>query len=377
MNHFLQFSVFGGTLTSVQGAMGTGPYLVPGFPFTLIRQMRVLRNGSDVVAALSGEMLAKHHFYLNKAHPMARLYTTTSNVETLLTSSVRGLTIPANSEGIGSNQASFKMADAASSSAVLSFDMQLELWFQMSSDDAYYATLVDSRKLATFQVEITWATEAQQIATAGTANTSYAASFNMGILSLDQDNLDVKNDFGTFKRSMNTYANLAYSSSNNQILLPRGNFYHGIIVETKAFKAGSSTNMIAENSVIDSIENRINTSFSLKKFGFRQLQAKNIADSGGRPQAWDLAQGAPQGYAYISYHNAAQKAAELVPTYVMDQFDLQLGLNALGSATNGVTTNASLPSIALLIEEVVPGVSIGSGAPQAPGSMGSAKPFAR
>lgn len=138
---------------------------------------------------------------MNKEHPLARLYTVSSQTETLRTATVRGITVPANSAGIGANGGGFHSSDAPAGTGTLRFDFQMEMWFQMGPDDAYYGTLVDARKLATFQAEITWASEAAQIASAGTANTSNSASFNLQFLSLDQDNLDVKNEFGTFKRS--------------------------------------------------------------------------------------------------------------------------------------------------------------------------------
>lgn len=379
--HTLQLSVFAGSFSTVQGSMGTGPTLVPGFPFTLIRNLRIIRNGSDVIWQGSGEQLAKEHYYMNKEHPLARLYTTTSNVETLRTATVRGITIPANSAGIGANGGGFSVPTAANSTGTVSFDMQMEMWFQMGPDDAYYGTLVDARKLATFQAEITWATEAAQIAVAGTANTSNAASFSLQFLSLDQDNLDVENEFGTFKRSAQYVSYIPYNSSNQQIMLPRGNFFQGVIIGTKAYKAGSSTNPIAENSVLSSIQNRINSNFYLRSFNFNQIQAKNQADAGGRDQSWATAQGTPQGYAFLSYINAAQKAAEMVPTYVMDQFDFLVSTQDISSSTNGVTTSSTNPIIELLIQEVIPGVSVGGSAPKGAqaGSIGatSAKPYAR
>lgn len=379
--HTLQLSCFGGSFATVQGAMGTGPTLVPGFPFTLIRNLRIIRNGSDVVWQGSGEQLAKEHYYMNKEFPLARLYTTAGNVETLRTATVRGITIPANSEGIGANGGGYTVPDAPAGTGTLSFDFQVEMWFQMGPDDAYYGTLVDARKLATFQAEITWASEASQIAVAGTANTSSSASFNVQFMSLDQDNLDVENDFGTFKRSALYVSNIPYNSSNQQILLPRGNFFQGVVIGTKAYKAGSSSNAIAENSVLSSIQNRINSNFYLRSVDFRQLQAKNQADAGGRSQAWATARGCPQGYAFLSYINAAQKAAEMVPTYVMDQFDFLVSTQDSASATNGATTAGTNPIIEMLIQEVIPGVSMAKNAPQgaASGSIAptSAKPYAR
>lgn len=379
--HTLQLSCFGGSFATVQGALGTGPNLVPGFPFTLIRQIRVIRNGSDVVAQYSGEQMAKEHYYLNGEFPKARLYTTSANVETLRTQTVRGITIPSNSDGIGSNSAAFTVPDAPAGTGTLSFDMQSDIYFQLGVDDAYYSTLVDSRKLASFDLEITWATEAAQIAAAGTANTSSAATMSLNILSLDQDNLEVKDEFMTFKRSTNSISNYAYGSSNNQLILPRGNFFYGMIMATRAYKVGSTVNPVAENAVIGQILNRINTNFQLRSVTFPQLQAKNVSDQGGRAQPWETSQGGPQGYAQMLYVNAGDRIAEMIPTYAMDMFDLQLAINAIGSAQNGVTTANTAPVLDFLYQEVIPSVSPGGSTPRGAmaGSIGSvsAKPYAR
>lgn len=380
--HWFTLSCFGGSFAVVQGAGGTGPTLVPGFPFTLMRQVRLIRNGSDIVASMSGEQLAKEHYYLNKQHPFARLYTVTSNVETLATATVRGITIPGNTEGIGAGGGGYAVPNAPNATGTLLFDFQADLMLQISAEDAYYSTLVDARPLAAFQLQIDWAAEAAQIAAAGVTNGATTASFTLNILSIDQDNLDVKNAFGTFKRSVLSYSNLPYGSANNQILLPKGNFVHGIMFGTKAYKAGSTANLINENSVLSTIEHRINTSFSLRKTDFRQLQAKNMADGGsGRNGAFSTAQGEPQGYAYLSYHHVGHKASEMVPSYVADTFDLQLSTQTLASSTNGVTTASTNPLIELLLEEVIPGVSISDAMPQGAqaGSIGktSAKLYSR
>ena len=64
-----------------------------------------------------------------------------------------------------------------------------------------------------------------------------------------------------------------------------------------------------------------------------------------------------------------------------DVFDILITTQAIGSATNGVTTGATLPIIDILTQEVIPGVSVGAGAPQGAqnGSIGktSAKPYSR
>lgn len=379
--HLLRLSCFGGSFATVQGGSGTGPALVPGFPFTLMRQVRIVRNGSDYVFAASGEQLAKQHFYLNNGHPQARLYTKTSNVETLRTATVRGVTLPANSQGIGENMGSFTVPDAPNATGTLSFDAQCDLMFQTGVDDDFYATCVDSRPLADFAIEIDWATESAQIAAAGTANTSSAASFTLNLLSVDQDNVADGLAFGTFKRSQLSYSTFQYGSQNNQVLLPRGNMLYSLVWSSKAFKTGSSVNPIAENSVLDQLSLRVNTNFYLKTLAFRQLQANSIADHGGRQNALGLAEGSPQGWCDMPLTNATQELRESLPTYAFDQLDVQVGLQALSAATNGATTASTLPQIDILISEVIPGVSIASNAPQGAqaGSIArtSASPYRR
>lgn len=378
--HLLRLS-FAGTFATVQGSMGTGPSLVPGFPFSLIRQIRVVRNGSDVVFSASGEQAAKEHFYLNNVHPQARIFTTASNVETLRTATVRGITIPANAQGIGSSQATFAVPDAPSGTGTVSFEGQTDIMFQTGVDDDYYATLVDARPLADYAIEIEWSMEAAQIAAAGTANTSSAAALSLQVLSVDQDNVKDGIPYGTFKRSQYSANNIPYGSQNNQVLLPRGNILYGLLMSTKAFKTGSSANAIPENACINSIELRINTNLSLKKSTWVQLQANNISDHGGRQNAYDGASGAPQGWALLALSNATQSLKEALPTFAFDQLDMQIGTAAIGSSQNGVTTAATNPVFDMLIEEVIPGVSISPNAPQGAqnGSIArtSAKPYAR
>ena len=65
--HLLQLAIYGGSITSVGGLAATGPVLESNFPFSLIRDMRIIRNGSDVVWQGSGAQLAKEHFYLNNS----------------------------------------------------------------------------------------------------------------------------------------------------------------------------------------------------------------------------------------------------------------------------------------------------------------------
>lgn len=381
--HWFSLGIQGGTWTSVQGAMGTGPVLESNFPFSLIRNIRLIRNGSDVVFQASGAQLAKESYYLNKSHPLARLYTVSSQTETLRTATVRGVTVPANSQGIGSNCGGFTVPDAPASTAVLYFDMQADLYLQLGGvDDSYFSTLLDARPLASFRFEIDWNAESALIATAGTANTSNTVAATLSIMSIDQDNMDLGQPFGTFKRSTLAYNNFTYGSSNNQVILPRGNFYKGVILTTRAYKNGASSSVAApENRVIGTVVNRINSNFYLRQVDFRQLQAKNVADAGGRQNAFVTAQGEPQGYAYLDYTSAAQKAGELMPTYVMDLFDMQLDIIPSAAQQNGTVAANTNPLIDLLIEEVIPGVSAGGSSPQG-AQMGSinptsAKPYSR
>lgn len=381
--HWLSLSAFGGTIASTQAAMtGTGGTLESNFPFSLIRSLRVIRNGSDVVFQGSGAQLAKESYYLNKAHPLARLYSVSAQVETLRTATVRGVTVPANSQGIGSNCGGFTIPTNAGGVGTASFDMQCDLYFQLGNTDAYYSTLVDARKLASFQLEIIWAQASDLIALAGSGESAYTAAATFQVLSIDQDNLAVDNEFGTFKRSTLNFNSFQYSSSNNQVLLNRGNFYKGVQVQTRAFKNGASSTVAApENFIISTIDNRINSNFSLRKVDFRQLQAKNIGDAGGRQDAWHTAQGEPQGFAYLDYVSAADQAKEMIPSFVMDQFDFQVSIGASASQQNGAVAANTLPLIDLMLEEVIPAVNTGKNAPRGAmnGSINptSAKPYAR
>lgn len=379
--HQLQFAIYGGSISSTFGATPTGPVLESRFPFSLIRDMRIIRNGSDVVWQGSGAQLQHEHYMLNNSAPMARLYNTTSNVETLLTATTRGVTVPANSDGIMANVAEFVGSSSASATVTsLQFDMQMEMWFQLNVDGkAATNTLVDSRKLATFDLEITWAS-VESIIIPGTNNTANTISATLQVLSIDQDNVSVKENFGTFKRSALQYSSFPYNSSNQQIQLPRGNFFYGMLIDTRCYKSGSTVILRADNGILGSIQNRLNTNFQLRVVDFKQLQAKNISDNGGRHQPYAVAGAGPQGRAAIQYTSSLDNPGEMVATYVTDVFDLLLGINAAASAQNGAITASTLPVIDLLTQEVIPGVSVSDAAPQgsSAGSIGrtSAKPYA-
>lgn len=380
--HQLQFAISGGTVTSTFGLAPSGPTFDTRFPYCLIRDMRIIRNGSDVVWQGSGAQLMHEHYMLNNSAPLARIYTDATNVETLRTGTSRGVTIPANSDGIMANVVQFQGASTASGTVVSAkFDMQAEMWFQLNVEGkASCNTLVDARKLSTFDVEITWA-DLSSFIIPGTNNTLNVVDASLQVLSIDQDNVSVNEDFGTFKRSAFQYANFPYGSSNQQIQLARGNFWYGMLLETRAYKAASTIIPQPDNAILGSIQNRLNTNFQLRVADFKQLQAKNIGDNGGRHQPFCVAGAGPQGRAAIQYTSALDNPGELIATYVTDVFDLLLQLKGIGDSHNGVTTAGTAPILDILTQEVIPGVTVSSAAPQGAknGSIGntSAKPYVR
>lgn len=394
--HIIQLE-FSGYVTNVQGASGTGCVFDDCFPFSILKNIRLLRNGSDVVYQGSGCLLAKEHYYLNEKFPHARLYTMASSVETLLLSSAalalggKGVTVPANDEGIGMTQVQFATATSASSTTTVNFDFQVDLYLQMGPEDLYYGSLVDARRLATFQLVLDYANVTDCVIP-GTANTNTIAASGR-VLSYDQDNLSTDIDFGTFKRSQLSFSNLTYGSTNQQVLLPRGNYFHGVIIDCLAQKAGSTTVLSHENGVISSLINRINSNFQLRNTAWEDLQRKNQSD-GCSNNAFTGSRGMPNGTAYIYYPVTGDKGSELVPSHVMDQFDLVLAIASSTTVTggaggntgingpeNGATTSSTNPTINMLLEEVIPGVSLGESYPTAAmaGSRRatSAKPYSR
>ena len=384
-----------GYVSNAQGASGTGCIFDDCFPFSILKNIRLVRNGSDVVYQSSGCLLAKEHYYLNERFPHARLYTLSNSVETLLLSSAalaiggKGVTVPANSAGIGMTQVRFASTTGADATATINFDFQVDLYLQIGPEDFYFGTLVDARRLATFQLILDYA-NVTDVVIPGTANTNTITASGR-VLAYDQDNLAVDMDFGTFKRSQLSYANIPYGTSNYQVLLPRGNYYHGIIMETLAQKAASTTVLAHENGVIQTVQNRINSNFFLRSFNWEDLQRKNQAD-GCVGSAFSGSRGQPNGSAYLYYPVTGDRAAELVPSHVMDTFDLLLSVasgttvagpsNAgINGPENGATTSSTNPTINLLLEEVIPGVSMGETYPTAAmaGSKRatSAKPYAK
>lgn len=392
--HIIQLSVTG-AVTNQQPTSGTSAVFDDCFPFSILKNIRLIRNGSDVVYQSNGCLLAKEHYYLNETFPHARLYTLSSSVETLLLSTAanalggKGVTVPANDEGIGMTQVQFATAsNSAAATNTVNFDFQVDLYLQMGPADLYFGTLVDARRLATFQLVLDYANVADVIIP-GSGNVNTIAATGR-ILSYDQDNVAVDVDYGTFKRSQLSISNLTYGSSNQQVLLTRGNYYHGIIIDCLAQKAGSTTVLSHENGVLQVLVNRINTNFQLRNTNWEDLQRKNIAD-GCTNNAFTGSRGLPNGTAYFYFPCTGDRASELVPSHAFDQFDLLLNIAASTSISttstgvngpeNGATTSSTNPTLNIMLEEVIPGVSMGDSYPTAAqaGSRRatSAKPYAR
>lgn len=385
-----------GVFSNVQGAGGTGVVFDDCFPFSILKNIRLLRNGSDVVYQSSGCLLAKEHYFLNETFPHARLYTITNSVETLLTSATgalalgaKGVTVPANAEGLGMSQVEFATANTPSTTITVNFDFQVDLYLQMGPSDVYYGTLVDARRLATYQLVIDFA-NVTDFAIPGTTNTNTMTAVGR-ILSYDQDNVKTDIDWGTFKRSQQGISNIPYGSSNQQIALTRGNYFHGVIVDCLAFKANSTTVPAHENACLVNILNRINTNFQLRNTNFEDLQRKVLADGCAVP-AFYGGRGTPNGTGYLYFPCTGDRGAELVPTHVLDLFDLLVqtasgstvagpGNQAVNGPENGITTASTNPIFNILLEEIIPGVALGDSFPTAAqaGSRRatSAKPYSR
>lgn len=376
--HQIQLSVRQGIFQTVTQDSSTVTTLDENFPFSIIRNLRLIRNGSDVVWQGSGPQLAKEHLMLNRQHPFARLYTTSNNAETLRTATVRGVTIPANHTGIGACEAQFTAGTADTAATMqVQFDLIAELWLQIGVDDVYYGTLVDARKLASYQLELQYAA-VTDFSIAGTLTTNTCTA-TIQVSSYDQDNLDVKEQFGTFKRSSLSFTNIPYNSSNQQILLPRGNYFHGILMEVLGQKAQSATVLRHDSGIVTQINNRINSNYTLRAVSFKDLASKHMEDNSFNSPHHGAGT-SPQGWAYLSYPMVGKRGAELVPTYVMDQFDLQINTAASTGAENAAASASTNPTINLLLQEVIPGVPVGDMAPKGAfaGSSRatSAKPYA-
>lgn len=345
-------------------AYGVGPSastFIPGFPFNLIKQIRLVRNGSDVVWQGSGKMLAAENLILNRQHPRSRIYADSNGA--ILSATVNGVTVPANSEGIGERAAQFQDTPVASTTVVTDFDAQLEMYLQLGCvDDKWWSTLLDARPLSSFVMEITWENSANVIV-AGTTGVVSILNTQIALSSYDQDNVSMNQNFGTFKRSQQSLTSMQYQGTGQQFLLPRGNFYAGMILETLSQKnAGAIQNVaIPEQAVIAAITNRINTNYFLRQSDFKVLQGKNKADL-GTSSPFQCSSGSPRGLAYLGYTTVGDRVSELIPTFTFDTFDLLLDL---GNGTeNGPVAAGAIPTINVFLQEVIPGRSIAPNAPQ-------------
>lgn len=381
--HQMQFSISKGSVTGTFAtSSNTGPVFAPDFPATLMRSVRIIRNGGDIVWQGSGSQLFKEHMYLNNTPPYARLYNQASQVDTVLTATVCGTTIPANSHGIAVNAAQFVGAkrDTAGDQVATLFDFQCEMWFQLPLEGkAAVNTLVDARKLATFDLEITWA-DLNELATLGTGNSAIAVNAVLNIGSSDQDAVALDNDFGTFKRTGFEYSQFSAGSQSQQIVLTRGNLYLGMILSTKKFVNGGSTIIpVFDSNILGNIQNRINTSYQLRIQSFQQMGNKNFSDGGGRHLPHAVHGIAPTGWAAIEYAAQLDNAGEMIQSYVADQFDLMIDVNPEASQTNGVPATGKNPIINILTQEVIPGRTTSSqpGLQNGSTSSTSAKPFTR
>lgn len=338
--------------------------LSEGFPFNLIARLRLLRNGSDTVWQGSGKQLAKEMLFLNGRYPFARLWIDSSSGNgtplALLTKAVNGLTIPSNAEGIGCNNAVFTDTAANNSTSLIDFRGLLEIWLQLGVSDKYFTTLLDARPLSSFTVEITWDAVAN-IIKPGTQNGTAATvsvTCNTSIQSYDQDNVENGIPFGTFKRASVQVPGVAFGGTNQQYLLPRGNLYFGVILETLGFKsAGLSTILQPGNDIVTEIINRMNSNYLLRDVFWRDLQAKNRGDGLVPSSPWDAWGAGPLGWAMLYYPCTGDSIKELVASYTMDQFDLSISTNNTTGGGDGNTYNGT-PVINLLTQEVIPGKSV-------------------
>jgi hypothetical protein len=210
---------------------------------------------------------------------------------------------------------------------------------------------------------------------------------NCSIQSYDQDNVPLGIPFGTFKRASFQPPGLTFNSNQVQALLPRGNLYYGILLETLGFKGASGSfgagSTIAEpgNDIITEIVNRINSNYYLRDVFWRDLQAKNRNDGLVPTTPYDAYAGSKYGWSDLYYPCTDDSETSLIATYTMDQFDLLLSIaaNTAQSPNDGFTYTGA-PIVNLLTQEVIPGKSVSpSGARGAfAGSMSatSAKPGA-
>lgn len=385
--HQIQIELDGKLSIAYGGAAATAS-IAEGFPFNLINKVRLIRNGSDTVWQGSGKQMAKEQLMLNGRFPFARIWRDAvpgnGTAQALLTNTINGVLVPSNSEGIGCNAAIFQDVNPGNNTtSLIDFRGVLELWLQLGVSDNYFTTLVDARPLASYILEITWANNADFfLGASGTLTTTV----NCSVQSYDQDNLQLGVAFGTFKRASFQPPGLAFSSSQVQALLPRGNLYYGVIMETLGIKTtaqGGAGNLIGTpitqpgNDIIGEIQNRINSNYQLRDVFFKDLQAKNRNDGLIPSSPYDPYGGAPYGWAFLYYPSTGDSIKELVATYTMDQFDLLLNVLALTGVGDG-NVYTGTPTVNLLTQEVIPGKSVASNAARGSfaGSMSatSAKP---
>lgn len=351
--------VFVGTLTSVNAAGSSANTFSQNFPFNIMRNVILRRNGSDVVYQAPGEMIAKENLYMNGNSPRARL---TDVNGAIYLKTTNGISIPANSAGINDASAEFTDAGTASTTVVTNFDCQVEIWLQLGVEDRYAATLIDARPLSSFVLEVQWANPTD-IIIQGTNVTSLTLAGNLQVNSYDQDNVTANQPFGTFKRSVQAIQNAQFSSNNQQFLLTRGNFYYGILFQTQTFKAGSTLIPRQEQAVISNVTNRVNTNYYLRVTDFITMQFKNKADEITEGLSYQAQSGSPRGFAHLYFPMTGDRLAELVPSFSMDTYDLLLTLGA--GTENGAPTGGTLPVINMLVQEVIPGQSIAPNMPPA------------
>ncbi len=360
-------------------AMGTT--FANGFPFNLVSRIRLIRNGSDVVWQGSGKQLAAESAFLNGRFPFSRIWVDGTNhgggtANSILTSTYRGITIPANSEGIGCNVAAFTDSGGATGAQTnqINFRCVFEMWLQLGVEDKFFTTLLDARSLASYVLEITWENTTNVYIVTGSGTQTYTWTVAASVQSYDQDNVALGIPFGTFKRASLQVPGIAFGSSNTQALLPRGNLYYGILLETLATRSagGQLAGTIAEpgNDIVTEIQNRINSNYLLRDVYFRDLQAKNRNDGPLPSSPYDSTGCGKMGWAAIYYPCADDSIKSLVGTYTMDQFDLLLStgstsgaVGASGAASEGYTYSGS-PIVNVLTQEVIPGKSVSASSAQ-------------
>lgn len=366
--HQIQVELDGSVTIVYANSAGTSvnSKLAPGFPFSLVNRLRLLRNGSDTVWQGSGKQLAKEMLFLNGRYPFSRLWidgsSGTGTAYALLTKAVNGVTIPSNSEGIGCNNATFTDVAANNVSTIIDFRCMMELWLQLGVDEKYFTTLLDARPLSSFTMEITWANQSEylvlgsQNAVAATAT----VAVNCSVQSYDQDNVQNGIAFGTFKRASVQVPGLGYSGTNTQYLLPRGNLFYGCIFEALGLKAaGLVTIPEPGNDIVTEIINRMNSNYALRDVFWRDLQAKNRDDGLVPSSPYDAWGAGPLGWASLYFPCTGDSIKELIATYTMDQFDLAISTNGSTGGGDGNTYNGT-PTLNILTQEVIPGKSTNS-----------------